>query len=144
MLTRKCEKRRRFRQKNRNDNHRCAVKPEIVGKRREVGKDPLVPLQKIYEFKADGMNIFPSTPIVRMLPLWSDVAICQLLININCSSQKTESDRLMPKSHSEGFPFRSPPCDVLGNFRGSDGVLILRPLMRGCERSIRTPGNLPV
>jgi hypothetical protein len=61
--------RRHFRQKNSNDNHGCAVKTEIWGKRRGAGKDPLVPLQKIDEFKADGMNILPCTPIVLTLPL---------------------------------------------------------------------------
>jgi hypothetical protein len=45
------------------------VKLEIVGKRKGVGKDPLAPLQKIYEFKGDGMNILPCTPIVQRLPL---------------------------------------------------------------------------
>jgi hypothetical protein len=67
-LARKCEK-RHFRQKNGNDNHSCAVRTEILGRRRGAGKDLLVPLQKAYEFKADGMNILPCTPIVQMLPL---------------------------------------------------------------------------
>lgn len=45
----------------------AAVKHEILG--RGTGKDPLVPLQKAYEFEADGMNILPCTPIVQMMPL---------------------------------------------------------------------------
>src|SRR3954453_7557652 len=56
LLVEKCEKRRHFWQKNSNDNHRCAVKTEIMGKRRGTGKDRLMPLQKGYKFKADGMN----------------------------------------------------------------------------------------
>lgn len=67
-LAGKCEK-KHFRQKDGNDNHSCTVKTEILGRRRGARKDPLVPLQKAYEFKADCMNILPCTPIVQMLPL---------------------------------------------------------------------------
>jgi hypothetical protein len=138
LLTRKCERRGGISgRRTVMTNHRRAVKPEIVGKRRRVRKDSLVQLQKIYEFKADGMNILPCTPIVQMSPSGDlhpivrslscivEVVVSPSVSSLPISIAQAKSPKVIGLCRKATSIVRSPPCDILENFQG-DGVLILR------------------
>ena len=73
-----------------------------------------MPLQKICEFKADGMNILPCIPIVQMLPLGDlhpivrslscivEVVVSPFVSSLPISIAQAKSPkviRLMPKGH---------------------------------------------
>jgi hypothetical protein len=139
LLNKKCERRGGISgRRTVMTNHRRAVKSEIVGKRRRARKDSLMPLQKIYEFKADGMNILPCTPIVQMSPSGDlhpivrslscivEVVVSPSVSSLPISITQAKSPKVIGLCQKAISIVRSPPCDMLENFQGSDGVLILR------------------